>query len=352
MRELLIAIVGMILESMVFFSIGSLVMKALKMKSNASFAFVTGYLVYFAVFELIATPMTLAWAPLKTLTIVWTVIAAAVVAAAVCILRKQWIGQLKEIPGIWKEHSFMFFAAAAVVLLQCAIVVLYEDTTVDAAYYVGTVTTSVYTGTLARYNPYTGTLLSVFKPRYIFSAYPMNNAVWCELLGIPAIIQAKVVMSAINVIAANLIIYHIGKRFFHGGKRQADLMVCFVCLMQLFSYTIYTPGTFFFTRSYEGKAILANVSIPIVLYCCIWLWQEKKDRNVWVLLFVSSLSAVAFSGSAVIFPVVISAGILPLILMRKQFSQLVSYAVCMLPSILYAAAYVLATNGWLTLKAS
>lgn len=120
----------------------------------------------------------------------------------------------------------------------------YEDTTVDAAYYVGTVSTSVYTDTLGRYNPFNGAIQKAFQARYVFSAYPMHNAVWCRLLGIHPIVQAKQVMSCMNVVTANLIIYQIGKRLFDGNRKKADLMLVFVCVLQLFCGTIYSSGTF------------------------------------------------------------------------------------------------------------
>ena len=45
-----------------------------------------------------------------------------------------------------------------------------------------------------------------------------HNAVWCRLLGIHPIVQAKQVMSCMNVVTANLIIYQIGKRLFDGNR--------------------------------------------------------------------------------------------------------------------------------------
>lgn len=352
MIELIKAGAGLFAELVVFFCAGSLLMYVLKIKAEASLALIFGYLLYFSVFEVLALPMILAWVPLKILCIVWGILMALTVCLAVFLLRGQWRKQLRSISDIRKLHGAMLFLVIAVILLQCMIVVLYEDTTVDAAYYVGTVTTSVHTGTLGRYSPYTGALYKKFQARYVFSAYPMHNAVWCKLLGIHPIVQAKVVMSVINVLTANLVIYQIGRRLFRGGRKQADLMVCFVCLMQLFSYTIYTPGTFFFTRSYEGKALLANVTFPVVLYCAIWFWQEQKNRSLWIMLFLTSASAVAFSGSSIILPAAVSAGILPVLFKRKQFSALVSYVLCMLPTVLYACAYFAAKYGWLTLRAS
>ena len=62
----------------------------------------------------------------------------------------------------------MIILAGAVVLLQCLIVIFYEDTTVDAAYYVGTVSTSVYTDTLADIIPLTGRFRRLFRPDMFF----------------------------------------------------------------------------------------------------------------------------------------------------------------------------------------
>lgn len=351
MHELILACIGMVLQVTAFFCIGSVLMHLLRMEAEASFALVLGYLAYFAVFEFLAVPMTIAWVPLKTLSVVWAGILAVTVLIAAWFLWKQWLSQLKKIQEIIKSHSWMLPIVGAVILLQCLIVLLYQDTSVDAAYYVGTVNTSVYTGTLGRYNPFTGNPLKNFQVRYVFSAYPMHNAVWCFLTGNHALVQCKMVMSAINVLIANLIIYHIGKALFKGGKKQADLMIIFVCLMQLFSYTIFTTGTFFFTRSYEGKALLGNISIPMVLLCSIWLWYRADDQKIWLILFITAVSALTFSGSAIIFPAVISAGILPVAFMKKNHRILFPYAVCLFPSVLYAAIYFCAKAGLLTLKA-
>lgn len=371
MRELIVAAVGILLQLGVFFCIGSLVMYVLKMKAEASLALVLGFLTYFALFEVIAVPMTLALVPLKVLTVVWALLLAVFVCAAVVLLHGQWKTQLMGAPGeIRKEHSAWILAAAAAVLLQCLIVALFQDVAQDAAYYVGTVSTSVYTGTLGRFDPFTGKALKHFQARYILSAFPMNNAVWCKLLGLPALIQCKVVMAVINVLIANLAVYHVGKKLFHGGKKQADLMLCFVCLLNLFSDTIYTPGEFFFTRTYEGKALLANISVPIALFAALWLWQlwnkketscmgtegghgaANEERNVWIILFLASASAVCFSGSSIIYPVAISAGVIPLILIKRKWKKLIPYVLCMLPNILHAGVYLCAALKLITLKAS
>ena len=359
MKDVCLACIGFVLQTMIFFAAGRLAFWVLKLKEDISLQLILGYLVYFAVFAVLFTPMTLLWVPLSTAAGIWGVImAAAVLGAFLCIRRHRHMDGTpglvvkEKAEALWKQHSVMLLILGAAIFLQCLIVIFYEDITVDAAYYVGTVSTSVYTNTLGRFDPFRGGALKHFQARYVLSAYPMNNAVWCRLLGIHPIVQAKIVMSCENVILANLVIYQIGKRLFGKNRKKADLMVLFVCVLQLFCGTIYTAGTFFFTRSYEGKAILANVVFPVVLMCAMWLYEEKEDRKVWAVMFVTAISALGFSGSAIIFPAAVLAAMVPVMLMKHKLSNLPYCILCMVPSVLYAALYFACKLGMISLAAS
>ena len=354
MQELILAIAGLILELLVFFCAGSLLTRILKIKAEITMELVLGYLLYFAVFEILAVPMTLKWVKLSAFSYLWMAIMAACVLAACLFAHKLWKGQLDRIGEIFRKHSLLLLLIAAAVILQCFLVAAYQDVTADATHYIGAVSTSVYTDTLARYSPLTGVIQRNFNLRYDLSAYPMNNAVWCVLLGIHPIVQSKVVMSVINMLMINLLIYQIGKSLFRGDEKKADLMVLFVCLMQLFSFSIYTTGTFAFMRVYEGKALLANISIPAALLVSIRLWLNKDGRNKesWVLLFIAAVSALTFSGSSLIYPAVVSTAILPVMVLKKKISYSIPYALCMLPGFLYALVYFSAKLGWIAFPAS
>ncbi len=73
-------------------------------------------------------------------------------------------------------------------------------------------------------------------------------------------------------------------------------------------------------RVYEGKALLANISIPAALLVSIRLWLNKDGRNKesWVLLFIAAVSALTFSGSSLIYPAVVSTAILPVMVLKKK----------------------------------
>ena len=97
MQELILAIAGLILELLVFFCAGSLLTRILKMKAEVTMELVLGYLLYFAVFEILAVPMTLKWVKLSTFSYLWMVIMAACVLVACLFAHKLWKGQLDRI---------------------------------------------------------------------------------------------------------------------------------------------------------------------------------------------------------------------------------------------------------------
>ena len=82
MRELCLACAGFALEFIVFYATGIVLVRILKVKGDCSLTFILGYLVYFAVFELVIVPMTLKWVSLTAAAYIWAGIMALVICAA------------------------------------------------------------------------------------------------------------------------------------------------------------------------------------------------------------------------------------------------------------------------------
>lgn len=79
MRELCLACAGFALEFIVFYAAGIVLVRILKVKGDCSLTFILGYLVYFAVFELVIVPMTLKWVSLTAAAYIWAGIMALVI---------------------------------------------------------------------------------------------------------------------------------------------------------------------------------------------------------------------------------------------------------------------------------
>lgn len=352
MTKLILMGVVLLLHFLVFLSLGTLLLRFLKKDSfSISMAVLLGYFCYFGLFEVLCLPFVFLRTSLTTFSYGLLAVLLAAVICACVVGRKSWMEQVRTIPGIWREHSVLFLVVLAVVAFQCYFVAVYYDGSADAAYYVGVASTSAYTDTLSTYNPYTGNILKNFNVRYVFSCYPLHNAFVAKISGLPAIIQAKTVMAVVNAVIANLLYYQIGLRLFRGkSKKYPDMLVLFLFVLNLYSNSIYLPASFLFRRLYEGKAVLANIIFPMILYCSIRLYQEEQDRAVWVYLFLCNLTAVTLSGSAFLALFGCGAVMLPLLLLRRQFSRLRSWLVSVSPILFWAGLYLLAKLQVISLR--
>lgn len=341
-----------LLEVFCIFSCGTLFIYLTGKKNfTCPMAVVSGFFLYFTLFEAVALPMTLLGMSLTALGIVWIVIALGMNVWAVAVGRKLWAQEIKGILYMVGKHPAVTACVIVCVLIQMAIVFIHMDYSPDAAYYVGQVSTDVYTDTLARFDPYTGSMRSGFKLRYLFSTFPDYNAVCAKMLFLHPLKQAKVVMPEIIIVTANLIYYQIGKALFREDYKRSAYLVIFVFIINLYSNTIYTTANFLLFRTYEGKAILGNLIIPCLFLCMIKLYQEKADLTVKLLMLVCGCSSVTFSSSSMmLIPVAVSAGALPYIVLRKRFKMIGWYLVWVLPVTAAMILYFLLEKGILNLK--
>ena len=124
-------------------------------------------------------------------------------------------------------------------------------------------------------------------------------------------------------------------------------MLFFIMLMNLMFVTIYTSSLFLFTRTYEGKAIVGNISVMAILYMFILYAKEKTPRFFWLLLFLICFGSTTVSSSAnMLIPVEMTALFVPEIILRKKFKDIIPYVVCIVPALVLALAFVAYVKGY------
>ncbi len=371
MKILLLACAALVVQLFLFLCTGSAVMRVRGKQSwSMSSALLLGYFVYFGLFEVLCLICEFTLLPLRTLALLSGILAAALIIAGIACGYGSWKQSLLSIPQRLKLHGPYAALLLAAVAFTAIYVLLYSDASADSGWYVGTSATALATNTIGRYDPSTGTFTAAFQARYAMSCYPYYNAAVSSLFrGLPVIVQARSVMSVINVLISYLSVYTLGRVLFpdrgsagnkvvsisqRPGKetrRRADLFVFTVFFINVFSSTIYMPGIFLFDRSYEGKSMVVNSVIICALAICILLWQEKEEgafpfRN----LFWLMAAGICFSASCLMALVLVMAAVLPLICIRGKWNLLVPLVLGCLPAILWAAVYYMIQHGTIVLR--
>ncbi|SKB86190.1 hypothetical protein SAMN06296386_10734 [Lachnospiraceae bacterium] len=347
MIQLLIATALIILNFILYAAFGSLVTGRLKDRPfSATVSVITGFFLYYLLFELVCVPIMLKWRPLSLLSEIWGVILAVVVIAAVVLNRKLLAVKVSETGKFLLSHKKFAVLSAVLVLAELIVIIHAYQFTLDAAFYVSTATTSLQTDMLNIYDPYTGMWQDHFEMRYFFATYPLNDAVMCRLTGVHPLLWTKTVMEAGTIILSNLIYYRIGKHLFREDYRKTFLFLVFCGFMNFFFTTIYTASAFLTTRTYEGKAILGNVVMPLIFLLYLKLIEDDRDKMLWLMIFMTATGSAVLSNSAnMLVPTAVAVFSLPLAVIKRRFSVLIKAFICVLPCLLLVLMYVAYVRG-------
>ena len=209
--------------------------------------------------------------------------------------------------------------------------------------------------------------------RHALAVMPMWFAYLSEASGIHATMLCRTVMPLFLLPFIYLIWFAVGGELYGvmssrddyktpASERAADVgfFMCAMSMLAIFgSVSIYTAERFMMTRTWQGKAMFANIAVPLILLGVLWINREcgavrnnSTDKkfslssllffNGWFLfLLVNILSGmctsmgVAFSAALICTSCLVSA-----VRKRKPLLMLYGILVC-IPNAMYMAAYML-----------
>ncbi|MGO5291755.1 DUF6077 domain-containing protein [Porcincola sp. LCP21S3_C12] len=368
MKIALHAAIAAIVLCFLFLCTGSIIQKMRGKKDfSLSGALLLGYVIYFSLFEVICLACEVTLTSLSRLSVIMMTIGTAFMLGGVVYCFRSWLTRLHSLKHRIRVHGWLLAVVIALVLAVCFFALIYTDDSADSDFYVGMASTALYTNTIGRFDPTNGRLLKAINPRYAYALYPIHNAVVADLFHIPAIVAARSVMSVINAFVSCLAYYKLGQVLFAqktdrnltaeetgrmGGQgsvlqtRKTDVFTILLLLLNLFSATIYMPGTFLFTRTFEGKHLIVNLVIPLAAAACVAVYRgvpegTGEQRFVFENLFFLLLAGVCFSASVSVPALMTAAALLPLFVYSKKWKQLLRLFLAELPFLVWAGIYVL-----------
>ena len=307
-----------------------------------------GFFAYHVLFQIIAVPVMLLQRPLSSLTGIWAVAVAAVILLASIRFGKVWFQTgLERVKGLlgkdWIQWIPILTTGLSVVLASCIYVSFW-----DATYYVGQVSFSVYTNTINQIDPLSGEWLQMFDFKHCLATYHVNDAVICQLFRIHPLIETKTIMVAVIAWLTNMLYYRIGCCLLQDRKEAVAVFMLLTLVLNVFTYSSYTASSFFVYRTYEGKAITANISIPFVVALLLKLYSEGEMKEFWQQMLLIGWGSIAVASSAMfLVPATMAAGVIPYAIWKKRPSVLPKLATVMLPAAVVMGCYLMGRIGWL-----
>lgn len=312
-------------------------------KNNILWNLIAGYILAMGLFEVIALPLIALRQPLSLLN---TVYGGILILWGLLSFFLNWkrIGQVLA-EGICAIRSFTLVIWAQLLLIfgQVMVYVRYQYTNADDSFFVASATTSIATNTIFQYNPYTGELYTKLPSRYVLSPFhafiaTVSQAVDCH----PAIVAHSVFM-ILFLLIAYMVYALMGGKLFEGDIEKTGYFLMVLSLLNIFSgYSERTGGLFLLIRLWQGKAILAGVLLPLVLYLTLRIFlAEDKTWPDWVLLLFLMSACCMVSSMGIILGAVML-GILGflLALRRKNIRVLICAFLCCIPNLICSGIYL------------
>lgn len=191
-------------------------------------------------------------------------------------LRFPWTIENKEERFQKCLELFVWCVFGALVTFQIVMSVVLAFADGDDAYYIPISAVTEASGRMYRTIPYTGetTQLDV---RHGLAPFPIWLAFLSRVSGVHATILAQSVFGAVLLCLCYLLYNRIARILFAENKEGIPYFMLFLTLLQLFGNTsFYTAETFLLTRASQGKAVLANLVLPVLFWCLLQMGQEYR----------------------------------------------------------------------------
>lgn len=317
-----------------------------KRKKDYTFgeSFLAGIIFMFALAEILILPAIYRKLSLHFVTTVFAVLMGAAAVYGLWELRKDAKAHIRRIRRELPQVSFWMWIAATAILVQILIAVVYAHMDADDSFYVATATTSVQTDSVFQFNPYSGVEYKILPKRYVLSPFPILLAVLSRLCGgLHPAVMAHTVYPVAFFTAAYLVYHQFGKMWFPEKKREQGIFLLFCAVLIWFSgFSVYTAGNFQLVRIWQGKAILASLILPFLMYLGFEIMLEKKPGYSRVLVFLTSMAACHVSSMGIMLAPVVLGAFTLLVLWRLRSIHCIGAAfLYALPSLVLGTVYLM-----------
>jgi len=326
-----------------------------KKRRSPSLIYVFGFIMFMALFQLIAIPV-IVYKPTRfdLIVIIYSLVCALLSIAGLVLmlveLRKsgnpvRWRAEKSRY--ISRDETVLWAIAVALVVFQMVMFVVTESFDGDDAYYVVESLLSTQTNTLYSIKPYTG-LTTGIDLRHALAAVPIWMAYIGRVSGIHSTIVAHSVIGVILIPLLYMIYYQCALILITKDRKKVPIMLIFISFMYIFGNTsIYTNTTFMLTRTWQGKSMLGNIIVMSVIWLLLGIYETdnmgKEARlGYWMCLFGVNIVA-AMCSTASVFLIAILIGISGIVLsaVKRNIQIALRLIITCVPLMIYAAMYML-----------
>lgn len=251
--------------------------------------------------------------------------------------------------GCGKDRAALFlwllFWGLLILQIVLAAAMAYEEG--DDAYYVATAVITEGSDTMYQILPYTG-FATGLDARHGLAPFPVWAAFLSRLSGVHAATVSQIVLPMVLIAMAYSVFYLTGRSLVGNSRRGLPLFMLFIELLVIFGgQSLYTSENFLLVRTAQGKAVLASIVIPFLVWLLFILAErlqrgEKAGFSYWLLLSMAMVSGCLCSTQGALIVCLLSGvGGLCIAVCCRSWRVLLPLAACCVVPAAFALLYLL-----------
>ncbi len=259
----------------------------------------------------------------------------------------------------YSTESIIFWVIFfAILIFQLVMAVVMAPFDGDDAYYVVETLLAQQADVMNTILPYTGSSTSL-DLRHALAVFTMWEAFIAKMCGVHATIVCHTVLPLFLLPLIYTVYLEIGRVLLGGKQELLPIYMIFIALFQMFGNTsIYTKETFLMMRTWQGKSMVANFIIPMILWLFLgmfedcrkpgYLWKEETSggarlvrNSAFVVLFMVSMAAGIMSSMGIMFASgFIGLLSLALLIYTRDIKIIPKAALSVAPCVIYLLIYM------------
>jgi hypothetical protein len=335
--------------------IGSGILKLGKQNIKISLALMIGLFCEFAIFEFFAIPYTLLGLTFYTLRNTWLIVVLVFVVMSIIklaeghfftkeLLDKNHINKVKNKlkDTINKLPKTLVIIFLILLFFQCYMGYNYKHEDADDSNMVAKAVIAVDTNSLFKYDD-EGNELTSIPMRNGLSPFFWFTGCIATLSNVHSTIMAHTIFPVIFVLIAYNVYYLIATTLFKDNLKKQFIFLIILSVLYIFgNYTRYSIFVRLLTRIWQGKSILATITIPFIFYLFLEYIGKENDNFYWFVLMISLWGSILLTSMSLSLPIIIS-GLLTFLYMikDKKLRYILKLAIAYIPSICYGIIYLI-----------
>ncbi|MEG0585799.1 MAG: DUF6077 domain-containing protein [Christensenellaceae bacterium] len=303
---------------------------------------VFGFIAVFATFQVVVLPCIFIEISFTLMMWIWIVIIAALCIWSAHLNSKRIFDMLKQLLYGIKTMPWLAIIGIALIVAQVVVLTCFMHIDDDDAFYVTVPLTTLETNSMYKINSEIGLPMQSFPARYVFSGYMILCAAYSNIIGIHPAIMMHTIFPMILIPLSYLVFYLIGKKLFKNNQKSIWLFLIMLSVIQIFgNYSVYTTSSFLLFRIWQGKAILANIILPILFLMIIRVMRDDgRKEDWWMLFFVMVAACAATSMGTILAPLMLLPFAIAFAIIKKKLRILTYSLLCMVPDVMIGLAYI------------